>query len=118
MQKRESTRTETQSMRLRARIARLRRRIDRQASRAVDDAMRWAGWRSYVSRYPGRSLAAAAGVGFALSAICDRIRWPDQFGVRLYDLAIAGAWRQIWDLTRQVAIDGSQETPSEPAQGE
>jgi hypothetical protein len=99
--------TDTQTETLRARIARLRRRIDRQASRAVDQTARWLGWRTYVSQFPGRSLVAAAGAGFALATVLRNVRWPGQFGARLYELAMEGAWRQIWDLVRQVSVDGS-----------
>lgn len=89
---------------LRTRIARLRRRIDRNASQVVDRAVRWAGWRSYVGQYPGRALVAAVGVGFALSTIARRVRWPGGFGVRLYELAVSGSWRRVWDLIRQIAF--------------
>lgn len=101
-------RTETQFERLRARIARLRRRIDRQASHAVDDTTRWLAWRSYISQYPGRSLVAAAGAGFAVATLFRSIHWPGQFGVRLYEMAAEGAWGQIWDLVRQVGAEGKQ----------
>jgi hypothetical protein len=111
------TRTGTEYEQLRARIARLRRRIDRRASRAVDHAASWVSWRSYVSQYPGRALAAAAGVGFALSTVAARLPWPDRFGVRLYDLAIQGAWPQIWDLVRQVVIGRSGDTDGDAPRG-
>ena len=93
---------------LRTRIARIRRRIDRKASRVVDRAVQWAGWRGYVGRYPGRALAAAVGVGFALSTIASRVRWPGGFGVRLYELAVAGSWRRVWDLIRKVATGAGE----------
>ena len=109
---------ETQFEKLRARIARLRRRIDRQASRAVDGTAWWWGWRSYLSRYPGRSLVAAAGAGFALATLFRSVHWPGQFGVRLYELAAEGAWRQIWDLVRQVGADGVPATDSDSPRGE
>jgi hypothetical protein len=110
--------TETQFERLRARIARLRRRIDRQASRAVDQTARWMGWSSYISQFPGRSLVAAAGAGFAVATIFRKVRWPGRFGVRLYELAMEGAWHQIWDLVRQVSVDGSQVPDGNSSGGE
>ena len=51
----------------------------------------------------GGRLAAAVGVGFALSTIVGRVRGPGGFGVRLYELAVAGSWRRIWDLIRNIA---------------
>jgi len=111
-------RTETQYERLRARIARLRRRIDRQASRAVDQTARWMGWSSYISQFPGRSLVAAAGAGFALASIFGKVHWPGRFGVRLNELAMEGAWRQIWDLVRQVGAEGTQVPDGDSPGGE
>lgn len=53
---------------LHIRIGRTRRRIDRRLRGAGDDARRLANWRTYATRYPGWSLAAALGAGLAASA--------------------------------------------------
>lgn len=96
---------------IRRRIERLRRRIDRNAGRLTDRTVRWIGWRSYLTRYPARSLAAAVGVGFVLSLVVSRIRLPRGFGARLYEFAFQGAWAQIWALLRQMSVrteDGAE----------
>jgi hypothetical protein len=104
---------ESEYERLRRRIERLRRRIDRQAARLTDRTAGWIGYRSYVTRYPARSLLAAAGVGFVLSLVVSRVRWPRRFGVRLYDSACRGSWARIWALLRKVSF--RLEDDAEPA---
>ena len=52
---------------LRTRIARQRRRLDRQIDSLLDSAMLVGSWRKLVERNPGRSLISAAGIGAAVS---------------------------------------------------
>ena len=62
-------------------------------------------------------MIAAAGAGFAMATVFGKVRWPSQFGVRLFELAMDGAWRRIWELVRQVSVDGSQ-APDDDSPGE
>ena len=53
---------------IRARIARLRRRIDGHLHRAERHGRRLLSWRTYLTRYPLYAVAAAVGVGLLVSA--------------------------------------------------
>lgn len=53
---------------LRARIARGRLRVERDAGSVRREAAELRSWRTYVRRYPGASLIAALAAGFVFSA--------------------------------------------------
>ena len=81
---------------LQARIARLRRRLDRRAGRVIDQSLLMGSWRSYVEQHPGRSLLAAAGVGMVFSFLATGYRASGQLGEKLYEAATGAAWGQVW----------------------
>jgi len=99
---------------IRVRIARLRRRIDREVEHVVDRSMQWVALRGYVARYPARSLAAAAAAGMTAALALSKVRVPESFGVRLYDLATSGAWSCIWRELCQVCLaeEGAAKGPA------
>ena len=93
--------------RLRLRIGRLRRRIDGRVRGCQHEARRLTSWRTYVASCPGSSVAAAFGVGLALSAGLSArslLRW---FGVRLVRRAREGTGRQFWQELRQIWADSA-----------
>ena len=59
-----------------ARIARLRRRIDRHAGRMADRSLLLVSWPRFVRKHPGRALMAAAGLGMALSSVISKLTTP------------------------------------------
>jgi len=86
----------------RARIARLRRRIDRRAGLLVDRSCQLIAWRGYVARYPAQSLLAATGLGFVLATVIDKVRLPA--GMKLHDLATGAAWAGMWRNLRKTRV--------------
>ena len=82
---------------LRTRIARLRRRLDGRAERVIDRLILLVSWRSYVEKYPARSMLAAAGLGMALSCLAIPGRRGRRLGEKLADLATGAAWPRIWN---------------------
>ncbi len=54
--------------RLRAAIARSRRRIDRKLRNSNKAAGRLVSWKTYAQRWPGAALAAGLGIGWVLAA--------------------------------------------------
>jgi hypothetical protein len=86
---------------LRLRIGRLRRRINSRVRASEREGRRLLAWRTYVIRYPVAALAAAFGVGLALSGSSGRgmmrslgLRLAQQ-GTRQIGL---GFWRELADL--------------------
>lgn len=86
---------------LHIRIGRSRRRIDRRLRTVGDDARRLTDWRTYVTRYPGWSLAAALGAGLAASSAFRPAVLTRWLGRSLFVKIVAGI-RQglIAELTR------------------
>ena len=54
---------------IRNRIARQRRRLDRQLDRVSDSMLLFGSPRTFVQQHPGRSLLGAAGIGFLLASL-------------------------------------------------
>lgn len=87
---------------LRGRIARSRRRIDRQLHALGRDARRLTSWRTYVKRFPGPTIASAFAAGFLASS--GRLR---RVGGRwMVARIIEAAWNtvksQLWDEASSV----------------
>jgi hypothetical protein len=91
--------------RLRLRIARLRRRIDRRLHAACRRGRKLLSWRSYVRRYPGYAALAALGAGLTLGAGLKSRRLLDWLGARLLRRGVAAAddIRQLLALRWQLA---------------
>ena len=87
---------------LKTRIARLRRRLDRDVDRSLESALLKRDWRRYVEKHPARSLAMAAGVGALLTGLAPG-RGPES-GQRLAFQAIRAAWPQIWRELAQLVM--------------
>lgn len=81
---------------LQARIARLRRRLDRRAGQLIDQSLLIGSWRNYVQQHPGRSLLAAAGVGMVASFLATGYRASGLLGEKLYEAATGAAWGNVW----------------------
>jgi hypothetical protein len=88
---------------LRLRVARLRRRIDRRTRSLEREGRRLVSWQTYVRRFPASALLAAFGIGLAASA-GPRAGWSRMLGLQLArragDKAVGGLIRElkaIWD---------------------
>ncbi len=99
---------------VRARIARLRRRIDRNTGRLADRSGQLLAWRSCVARHPAQSLLAATGVGFVLATMIEKVRFPAEAGAKLYDLATGAAWMGVWRHLRKTCFTDPGENAAEP----
>lgn len=75
---------------LRLRIARLRRRMDGRVHGLQAQGRRLASWKTYVRRYPGYAVLAAAGLGLAFSAGLRRGGWTRMLGLQLVRRASRG----------------------------
>lgn len=85
----------------RARIARSRRRVDRDATRLAMRAQLAFDWRSLITRRPLMLLAGAVGVGLAASAWMTRSgNWPQWLS--------AGAGSSLWKEIIALAIGGDK----------
>lgn len=83
------------------RIGRSRRKIDQRLRAAKDQARQLASWRTYVTRYPGLSLAAAVGAGLAVSAGFRTRRVAPRLGRMLLRQATAAFKSQLWKELRR-----------------
>ena len=81
---------------LRLRIGRSRRRIDSRLRATRDSAAKLLSWKTYVVRYPGRSLTAALGAGMAASSIFRAGRISKWLGRTLLRNALGGFQEQLW----------------------
>ena len=90
---------------LKAKSARLRRRIDRRINRLVDRSLAVRSWRRYVQEHPERSLLAAAGVGLVAAGFVWRCAPASRWGEELYDAATSAAWQPLWHFVRSAAED-------------
>ncbi len=88
--------TTEQLRQLRARIARLRRRLDRRADKLLDGSILTGSWRAYVQKHPGRSLLAAAGVGIVFSNLFTARNEVSRLGESLSQMAFGGEWGRVW----------------------
>ncbi len=100
---------------LRARVARSRRRIDRSIHGTLDRAILFGSWRTFVERYPVRSLLAAAGVGMAASALASGDREGSRAALRCADSATQATWHRVWHgLKSACSADGAQKETGRP----
>jgi hypothetical protein len=100
---------ETPQRELRLRIARLRRRIDQRIRGVERETRALASWRTYVSRFPWRSFAAALGIGVAASAGLHRVRWGSRLGTSLFRHSIGRLLDGLWQEALRIWRDA---TPS------
>jgi hypothetical protein len=96
--------------RLRIRIARLRRRIDRRVRSVRDEGRRLVSWRTYVRRYPAQAVLAAMGLGLAASAGVSR-RGLRLLGFHLVRRAVGKAFDR---LGRELAASWAESKPRGP----
>ena len=92
---------------LRLRIGRSRRAMDRRWLAAQNEARQLLSWRTYVVRYPAWSLAAALGVGLAVSAGLTPRRASRWIGLSLTRRALAGVRQALWTELRRVWNDAN-----------
>ncbi len=64
---------------IRARIGRLRRRIDQRIHGVERRVWRATSWRALLRRYPQGAVGAVLGLGLTISAALGKGRWPEQF---------------------------------------
>lgn len=102
---------EHQKRDLRLRIGRLRRRVNERIRCGGREVRRLASWRSYVRSWPGNAVAAAFGVGLALSAGLSARRLAGWLGMRLIRRAVECAASQFRRELGQIWAD------SDPAKG-
>jgi len=104
--------------RLRARSARLRRRIDRRVTILRHERTRLAAWQTYVRRFPLGAMAAALGLGMTFSAGLSPRRLPRWLGTSLVGAAISamrqGVWRDVMKLWENAESRGVEPGPREP----
>ncbi len=97
MSKRSAKESQEQKVRdLRARVARSRRRIDRSIHGTLDRAILFGSWRTFVERYPVRSLLAAAGVGMAASSLASGDRKGSRAALQWADSATQAIWHRVF----------------------
>jgi len=77
-----------QKRRLRLRLGRARRRIDRRSRATQRRGRDLLDWRTYVQRYPGNVLLGTFGLGLALSAGLGGRRLSRWLGMRLFRRAV------------------------------
>ena len=90
---------------LRLRIARSRRRIDGRLRATRNSAKQLVSWQTYVVRYPAWALAAALGVGMAVSAGLRPGRMSRWLGLSLVRHAFGGFQQQFWAELRRIWTD-------------
>lgn len=96
---------------LRAEIARLRRRIDRQIYAVRDEKAQLTSWKTYVRRYPAWAAAGAFVVGLALSRGLPIRRFSQVFAGGLGTWAAKAARKRV--IEEIVAVwNASQEQKS------
>jgi hypothetical protein len=79
---------------IRNRIARQRRRLDRQLGRVSDIVLLFGSLRTFVQQHPGRSLIGAAGIGVLLAYLMSGQKSDSGPGQRLVE------WFNVEKLTR------------------
>ena len=87
--------TPAERQELQLRIARSRRRLERDVARFVDQSLLLGSWSKYVREHPGRSMLAAGGIGLALSGLISRIPVSGKFLERFADLAMGAGWSRV-----------------------
>src|SRR5574340_22842 len=102
---------------VRARMARLRSRIDRHIDATRSPSRRMVSWRTYVQGYPASALAAAMGVGLALSAGLSARRLAGWLGMRLIRRAADTAGGQLWRELAQLWADSTPGHAATPTPG-
>ena len=95
---------------LRLRIARLRRRIDGEIRSTEKETRRLMSWRTYVETYPGHAVAAALGVGLAVSSGIGRGQLGRWLGLRMVSRAVDRTVRLFGDELGRL---WSESTPKE-----
>jgi hypothetical protein len=86
---------------LRLRIARLRRRIDRDIRQVDKGGRELLRWQTYVRRYPGYSMLVAIGAGLLVSAGLRGGRLPRWFGMNIARRAGGRIGDLVWQEFRQ-----------------
>jgi hypothetical protein len=103
---------------LRRRIARRRRQIDHRIHNARRELRRLASWRTHLKRYPGGALAAAFGVGLALSGGLGGRRLSRWIGRRMVRRAVDRAGRQFWREIERSWADAKPERDAPATEGD
>ncbi|MHB1033546.1 MAG: hypothetical protein ACYC35_01505 [Pirellulales bacterium] len=89
---------EQSKRRLRARIGRLRRQMDRRIQVVCHESAQAVSWRTHVERHPQAALAAALGVGLAMSGGLGR--WSRFLERQLLRRAWKMARSRLWQECR------------------
>ena len=96
---------------LRARIARLRRRIDGRVHGLDRHRRRLTSWRTYVRRYPSYAVLAALGFGLTLSAGLGRGGWTRLVGLHLVRRMVHRTVDAVMEEIKGIWADSA---PAEP----
>ena len=106
---------------LRTRIGRLRRRIDRRVRSAEHEGRRLLSWRTYVSRYPAGAVATAFGVGLAFSTGLAGRRLLRMLGARMIRRGLSHlgteAWREVGRIWADSTPDRTKAEKNPPPGG-
>ncbi len=97
---------------IRNRIARQRRRLDRQLDRVSDSVLLVGSLRTYVQQHPGRSLFRAAGIGFLLAYLLSGQKNVSGISKQLHDWfnveKLTQLGRDFLDMFQSASKTGSQ----------
>jgi hypothetical protein len=107
--------THAERQELQLRIARSRRRLERDVVRFVDQSLLLGAWSNYVREHPGRSMLAATGIGVALSGLISRIPVSGKFLERFADLAMGAGWSRVLSEVHAALERHKRKDRGEPA---
>ncbi|MHC4403869.1 MAG: hypothetical protein ACYTG0_29785 [Planctomycetota bacterium] len=101
---------------LRAEIARLRRRIDGRIRSVGREGRRLTSWQTYVRRYPAHAVAAAMGMGLAVSSGL-RGGWRRYVGARVVSRVVTRLVDRALGELERVCRGAATGHASEEAEG-
>ena len=104
---------EQKKRRLRARMGRLRRRIDGRMRSSRTEARRLLSWKTYIRGYPGQAVMVAMGIGLALSAGLSARSLSRWFGLRIARQGLRKASRLFWQELGDIWAESKTASPAE-----
>ena len=103
-----SRNTTSEIRRVRAEIARQRRRMDRRVDNLMDHTLLVGAAREFVRDHPARSVLSATGAGMLLGELLGMNRNAKRLGESLVQLAVEQAWPRLFGELRQLRRDWHQ----------
>lgn len=101
---------------LHARIAQLRRRLDRRLEQTVSRSLRFVPLKKHVQKRPLEALLATAGIGWLISRVLPAGRLSMHVGASLRQFGVAALekiWAEVSELLGNYATGGSSENEGE-----